>query len=1177
MRSLSALNIVTALLLIVFAVALILAGLYGIIALNGIEKKLSAVSFSRQKELHALVLGMSRLDRSVAAFVAQSSETNLQELLISLDVAYSLLKNSSSTLSTDGPQSILIVFKELEELLSSLDAQIRNSSVDLPFVREISNRLDNAISALSTAYLNETHAVLVEYENQKENIRKLQASRTVMFLTIASSLAALSFFLYRLYRMNIGLELEVSARTKDLKSELERRQQAESHLIESERLYRELVDNTPNFIFSINGEDRISAVNRSLCEVLKASPESLIGKSLREVVLFERLVEHLDELKRRLASAGDRAKIEAEIPVSDSNRTYEFIITPIACENCDAVGYRIVADDITERRLAEKRLREHEAILRSFFESPGVMRGVVEIIADDVLHVEANKYAAAFFGTSPESMRNKLSSELNLPEGTIKLWVDRYEETRRTGNPVQFEYPHKIGDHERWISATASYIGDFAEGQSRYAYVTFDMTEQRKAEQILRESEERFQNAFSFSSGGMALVTPEGRFLKVNASFCDMLGYTEKELLDTDLQSITFAEDRERGLAYAKRMLSGEIGSFKMEKRYVHKKGHIVWALLSAAAVKDQGDRVLYLIVQTHDISGLKKAEEELRHQLHWLEVLNSVSKAISQRSGLESILRVVMRHLEEYLPFAFAGITIFDKDAKKSRIGVVSSRGKRKSIAIGMVEENVIPEDLIVFETNMEPDRIRKLYLSEMEKAVSSEDGGLLIQNLKKEGISIMLLIPLAIAELRIGSVAMFFKEDIALSRYEESFLNGLAENISLAAQNTKLYENLEASYTELKASRGIMTQQERMNAMGQMASGIAHDINNTLAPITLYTEALLESEQGLSDRAKRFLSTIQSAVGDIESTTMRLRAFYRKGDESEFRHVDVSELFDQVVSLTRPRWKDIPNQRGVVIRMETEIEDKLLPILANESEVREALINLIFNSVDAMPEGGMITLKAEIREPYVILEVSDSGKGMTEEQKRKCLEPFYTTKGEKGTGLGLAAVFGVVKRHEGTLEIESLEGKGTSVRLLFPMRNAERVEPNTVDEHIQISLLRILCVDDDKAVREALAEILESDGHSVRTYADGKEALEAFRAGIEEKTGFDLVITDLGMPHMDGKELARHIKKASPSTPVILLSGWGNYMNLSREAPKNIDCVLGKPPRIGKLREAMRHLLSQ
>ena len=206
------------------------------------------------------------------------------------------------------------------------------------------------------------------------------------------------------------------------------------------------------------------------------------------------------------------------------------------------------------------------------------------------------------------------------------------------------------------------------------------------------------------------------------------------------------------------------------------------------------------------------------------------------------------------------------------------------------------------------------------------------------------------------------------------------------------------------------------------------------------------------------------------------------------------------------------------------------------------------------------------------VALEVSDSGTGMDEETRKRCFEPFFSTKGQRGTGLGLAMVYGVMQRHDGAIEIESELGKGATFRLVFPVREAPRTDavesPAAADP---LPPLRILFVDDEPLLRELLKEILEHDGHSVELADGGQAGLDAFRAAKQRGETFDVVVTDLGMPRLDGRQLAQILKSESPTTPIIMMTGWGTLIK-GEELPPQVDGMLNKPPRIGELQEALR-----
>jgi CheY-like chemotaxis protein/anti-sigma regulatory factor (Ser/Thr protein kinase) len=278
------------------------------------------------------------------------------------------------------------------------------------------------------------------------------------------------------------------------------------------------------------------------------------------------------------------------------------------------------------------------------------------------------------------------------------------------------------------------------------------------------------------------------------------------------------------------------------------------------------------------------------------------------------------------------------------------------------------------------------------------------------------------------------------------------------------------------------------------------------------------------------------------------------------------------QVVDLTRPRWKDMAQGEGRVIRMETDLRAGLPTVMGIESEIREALTNLVFNAVDAMPQGGVITLRTRVAGPMVTLEVADTGTGMDEATRRRCLEPFFSTKGERGTGLGLAMVYGVVQRHDASLDIETAPGRGTTMRLGFPLGQPAATAGSTeaTDRRPPVPL-RVLCVDDEPQLRELMKEILGSDGHTVELADGGQAGVRAFRAARGAGRPFDVVITDLGMPCLDGRAVARTVKGESPTTPVILLTGWGSWVGTEENPIPDIDVRLTKPPRILELQEAL------
>jgi signal transduction histidine kinase/CheY-like chemotaxis protein len=405
------------------------------------------------------------------------------------------------------------------------------------------------------------------------------------------------------------------------------------------------------------------------------------------------------------------------------------------------------------------------------------------------------------------------------------------------------------------------------------------------------------------------------------------------------------------------------------------------------------------------------------------------------------------------------------------------------------------------------------------------------------------------------------------------------------------RLTEGVQKAYDELRRTQQVVVQQERLRALGQMASGVAHDVNNALSPIVAYSELLLTTVPDLSENARHYLETINKSGDDIAHIVARMREFYRRRSDSEpLTKVNLNLIIEEAIELTRPRWRDVSQREGISIHIEHEFESDLPLLLSDPTELREALFNLIFNAVDALPQGGTINLvtRSVIRpargenlppERQIQVEVRDNGVGMDEKTRQHCLEPFFSTKATRGgTGLGLAMVYGMMQRHEGTIEIDSAPGRGTSVRLSFPIR--EKTSPAAESPALQVNQkrsLRILCIDDESQIQELLKNCLTSLEHRVTTASSGKQGVEMFRAAIRKKQPYETVITDLGMPDIDGHQVARTIKAESPGTPVIMMTGWGSVMKDDGEIVSGVDAVVGKPPRIVELNNLLLKLTGQ
>jgi signal transduction histidine kinase/ActR/RegA family two-component response regulator/PAS domain-containing protein len=570
------------------------------------------------------------------------------------------------------------------------------------------------------------------------------------------------------------------------------------------------------------------------------------------------------------------------------------------------------------------------------------------------------------------------------------------------------------------------------------------------------------------------------------------------------------------------------------------------------------------------DITEQKLGQFRLQAQLARLHLLEHITRAIGERQDLASILQVVVRTLEEQLPLDFSCICLYDPTGHTLTVIAVGLASAPLAQQLSMSEHARIPID----ENGLSRCVRGKLVYEPQIDGLAFP----FPQRLASGGLRALVAAPLQIESQVFGVLISARSEPNSFSSGECEFLRQLSEHVALAAHQAQLHTSLQSAYEELRSTQQAVMQQERLRVLGQMASGIAHDINNAISPIMLYTDSMLEKEPGLSERGRGYVHTIQQAASDVAETVARMREFYRPRDiQTQSSPVDLNEIVAQVEELTRARWESMPQQRGIVIDVRTELAPRLPAIMGVKSEIREALTNLVFNAVDAMPQGGTLTLRArcDVTE-RVLVEVIDTGVGMDEDTRRRCLEPFFTTKGERGTGLGLAMVYGVVQRHGGELEIDSQPGSGTTVRLSFAAVQASAIETTAIHT-ARPAGLTILLVDDDPTLLRSLRETLELDGHTILTANDGKEGIELFR---KSQSGghptVSAVITDLGMPHVDGRSVARAVKQAAADTPVILLTGWGERLLADGDTPPYVDRVLSKPPRLREVRQALAELTS-
>jgi len=689
---------------------------------------------------------------------------------------------------------------------------------------------------------------------------------------------------------------------------------------------------------------------------------------------------------------------------------------------------------------------------------------------------------------------------------------------------------------------------------------------QRTAElEKAQERDARLASIIASSDDAIASKDLEGIITSWNPGAESVFGYSAQEAVGMPMAMLIPADRSSEEPAILALIARGETTDH-FETVRIRKDGRKVDVSVTISPIRDSHGRIIGASKIARDITERKLGEVKVQAQLARLNLLQQITRAIGERQDIQSIFQVVIRTLEEHLPVDFCCISFYDPADNTLLVTSVGLRSEALAMELAMSEQARIEIDpnglsrCVRGQLVYEPDISQVLFPFP--------------QRLARGALRAVVAAPLLVESKVFGVLVAARHQAHSFSSGECEFLRQVSEHVALATHQGQLYSALQQAYDDLRQTQKAVMQQERLLALGQMASGIAHDINNAISPVSLYTESLLETEAELSPRARSHLETIQRAIDDVGRTVARMREFYRQREPLlTLLPVDVNSLVGQVVELTRARWSDMAQQRGIVIEMRTELASDLPPIMAADNEIREALINLIFNAVDAMPNGGPLTLRTRVgKEKGVVqVELIDTGIGMDEDTRRRCLEPFFTTKGERGTGLGLAMVYGAMQRHSADIEIDSAVGQGTTVRLSFAIPVAPLVGELASPVASVVPPLRVLIVDDDPLVLKSLRDVLEVDGHGVTTADGGQAGIDAFLAAQAQGNPFRVVITDLGMPYVDGRKVSSAIKTAAPQTIVLLLTGWGQRLVADGDIPPHVDHVLSKPPKLRELRHAL------
>ncbi len=947
------------------------------------------------------------------------------------------------------------------------------------------------------------------------------------------------------------------------------RRAAEDALRLSEERNQLIVETALDAVVTMNRQGLVRGWNSQAERMFGWTRAEAMGRELAELIIPEaRRADHRAGMQRYLQSGVVRILNKRIEMISLHAKGHEFpvelAVTPIGFG--DELMFCAFIRDITGRSRAEAALRESEQRFRSTANAAPVL---IWMSAKDKKCTWFNQRWLDFVGREIEQELGDGWCD-NLHPADFDRALDTYHAAFDARRPYEMEYRLQRDDGAwRWLLERGTpNIGPGGEFEG-YIGTCIDITEHRETLEQLRESRARFKTLTESLPQMIYTCMRDGHCDYLSRQWLDYTGRSEAQQIGNGWLEQLHHDDRVKvQLEWSRVIGSGD--TFDTTCRIRRFDGVYRWFKTRAVPLRDPAGRILKWFGSHTDIEDSVVANTKLTVQLERMQLLDRTTHAIgTHQQESRKVYEVVLSSLEENVGVDFCCMTRYQAEPELLTVDAVGSRSLALARQIGLIEQATIEID---------PNSLARCVRGELVYEPDVTDSRFALPaRLATGGLRSLVAAPLMIENEVFGVLLVAKRIATGFTSDDCEFLRQLSSHVALASHQGRLYGALQQAYQDLRQTQQTVMQQERLRALGQIASGIAHDINNALSPAALYTQSLLTHEATLSERARDQLGVIQRAIDDVAHTVQRMRAFYLpRGHELTLAPVNVNQHVLDIVDLTRARWSNMPQERGIVVIVETHLQPDLPNILGAESELRDALTNLLLNAVDALPEGGLVTLRTRVdaRNEHVILEVQDTGVGMTETTRGRCLEPFFTTKGERGTGLGLPMVFGMAQRHGGELEIESELGRGTIMRLSFP-----RAPTGLTVRELALKLpsrsLRILLVDDDPLLLRSLRDALELDQHEVVTAEGGQLGIDAFSAEIKAGRSFDAVITDLGMPYVDGRKVAAKIRAMGGNVPIIMLTGWGHRLIATADQPEHVDRVLSKPPKMAELRSALAELV--
>jgi signal transduction histidine kinase/CheY-like chemotaxis protein len=567
------------------------------------------------------------------------------------------------------------------------------------------------------------------------------------------------------------------------------------------------------------------------------------------------------------------------------------------------------------------------------------------------------------------------------------------------------------------------------------------------------------------------------------------------------------------------------------------------------------------------DNARLSARTAELTRQL---EIVTNVTQLVNTRDvgrSVPGLMRTIIHQIRLVVVCDLAVIALFDDQSDQVTLEVVYNYAVRDPN--DLPEPQVLPVAGTAWEAacnNRSP-----IEQQDLSRSTFAYD-----QELVGRGFRSSVVVPILGGDRRFGGLGFASRQTGVFGQAQISTLLEIALQLGTMLHKERLSREREEAAAELARSREHLNMVDKVRLVGQLASGVAHDFNNLLTGILGNAQLLLME---IDDPEQReMLQVIERGARDGTETVRRIQGFARVQPDEALSDVRIDMLVRDSIDITRPQWRDVALGRGATIEIVRDLQPVPI-ILARSGELREVFSNLIINAADAMPRGGTLMVRTAYEQlqstdtDEIVVTVSDTGTGIPPEVRARIFEPFFTTKGEKGTGLGLPVSLGIVQSHGGEITVQSEVGVGTTFTVRLPMRDDVRVHatvhPPSRNQHQAIRPARILLVESEIMVRLPISRLLKYWGHQVTQASCAAEVFEQFAPGQ-----FDLVISDLSMPDMQGIDLLTQLKQQEPALQTILLTGWGQFHDTQKQLA-TVNAVLEKPFDKEMLRAVLAELL--